>query len=84
MISLVAYRMFVRPHDDQNSPRDATYAIGIRVAKHLLATSGRSIAAVTAAETAASIYIGLRALKSNLTRMRTPLLLPPPPQPEDP
>ena len=83
MISLMAYRMFVRLPDAPSSRADRTFAIGHRIAKHLLVASGRSISAVTAAETAVSIYVGLRTLRENLQRRRPQLLLPPPKQ-EDP
>ena len=81
MISLMAYRMFKRPPNAPKSKADATYALGHRLAKHLLKTSGRSVTAITAAETAASIYMGLRAFRDNYLRKRTPLLLPPPADP---
>lgn len=83
MISLMAYRLFVRLPDAPSSRADKAFAIGHRIAKHLLVASGRSTSAVSAVETAVSIYMGLRTLRENLLRKRPQLLLPPP-QPEEP
>jgi hypothetical protein len=81
MISLMAYRLFARPPEQPNPNAEKAFAIAHRLAKHLLLRSGRSITAVTAAEMAASIYMGLRTVRKVLAERRTVPLLPPPSPP---